>query len=128
MQWCEELPESCPPKCAFAPSGDKIYYRIIGGPIPCEKDFFSERKLHPDRPYPVSECQARSISIFPNKETCVLISKYPKFKNRPLYIAELILNENDGVIANTPSVKFSNHISWWKSVDFDMKKVTLSDE
>lgn len=65
MNWYEQLPPLCPPADAV-PCGGK-YYRIAKGNPVTDGDFFSQRKLQPDKQFTglgVDECIARSISLF----------------------------------------------------------------
>ena len=65
MIWYEQLPEQCPPMDAQPCGG--TYYRIANGNPVTEGDFYSQRKLHPNKVFTglgVDECIARSISLF----------------------------------------------------------------
>ena len=46
-RWFEELPEQCPPEDAIECNG--IYFRIANGNPATSEDFFSQRKLQPDK-------------------------------------------------------------------------------
>lgn len=127
MDWYENLPESCPPQDAVEPSGGQ-YYRILNSEIPENSDFLSHRALQPNGKFTVSECQAMAISLFTDKESCHTVAKFPKFRNRPLYIGKVVLNKSDGLIAHTPNKNSTNHYSWWRSKDFDIKTVILTNE
>lgn len=127
MDWYENLPDSCPPSDAMEPSGES-YYRIINSTQPVNSDFLSYRALNPDKKVFVSECQAKAISLFTDVESCRVISKLPKFKGKNIYIGELVLTKSDGLIAHTPNKNSTNHYSWWRSKEFDIKTVRLVNE
>ena len=127
MDWYENLPDSCPPSDAMEPSGES-YYRIINSTQPVNSDFLSYRALNPDKKVFVSECQAKAISLFTDVESCRVISKLPKFKGKNIYIGELVLTKSDGLIAHTPNKNSTNHYSWWRSEEFDIKTVRLVNE
>lgn len=112
MEWFENLPAHCPPKEAIIPKGEQ-YYRLSHNP-PKDEDFLSLREINPNQSFFVSECIARALSIFPDKDSCLEIKKLPLHKNK-LLIA-LTLNESDGVILRTTSRK--GHYSWWRSKEY----------
>lgn len=63
--WFEILPEYCPPSDANRCVG--TYYRIAQGDPATSADFFSQRKLQPDKVFTgkgIDECIARAISLF----------------------------------------------------------------
>ena len=47
MNWFEELPPSCPPADAVPCDGQ--FYRIAKGNPAEDSDFFSQRKMQPDK-------------------------------------------------------------------------------
>lgn len=117
--WYEELPEFCPPLKAIAPQSEK-FYRVAKGDPTQNSDFFSQRKLQPDKQFNVDECIARAISIFKDTEDALRLSLLPKFKGG--VIAEIILTERDGLIMKT----FKNsHYSWWRTKQFDYKNTRI---
>lgn len=118
MNWTESLPESCPPADAHAPSGEH-YYRISQGDPIKDSDFFSQRKLAPNKTFSgngIDECIARAVSIFSNLEDAKKKLKLPKFKDG--CIADIVLNSEDGVVKKT--FKQSHH-SWWRTQSFSCK-------
>ena len=60
--WAESLPDGCPPENAFAPQND-MFYRLVDTVPPEDKDFWSHRKLFPNRKFNISECLACSCSM-----------------------------------------------------------------
>lgn len=72
MNWFEQLPPQCPPSDAMPCNG--IYYRIAKGNPVDDSDFFSQRKLMPDKVFTglgIDECIIRSISVFSDIEDAV---------------------------------------------------------
>lgn len=127
MAWFEILPQSCPPECAIAPSR-VILYRILEAETPTNNDFLSQRMLYPNKKFHVDECQARAISVFSDIDSCKAVMKFPKYKNKNCRVGQLFLKEQDGVIANTPSKISKNHFSWWRSTNFDISSVEVTNE
>lgn len=124
MNWFEPLPECCPPSEAATSSGVP-FYRILKSNSVSEEDFLSHRALYKNRVFRVSECQARSISIFPDIQECSNVMKMPTFKNKETYVGEIVIEEQDGLIVNTPSNVSTKHYSWWRSEIFDIAKVKV---
>ena len=121
MDWYEQLPPLCPPSDAVPCSG--TYYRISKGNPATDKDFFSQRKLQPNRVFTglgVDECIARSISLFSELNDATRRLKLPKF--RSANIAEITLQPKDGVMKKTFS---DSHYSWWRSVDYDVSQAII---
>lgn len=77
--WFESLPESCPPADSEKCQG--IYYRVaIGNPAQSE-DFFSQKKLAPDKTFTgegIDECIVRAVSVFFRTHGCKASAKTPK--------------------------------------------------
>ena len=79
--WFEELPERCPPEDAQVCNG--IFYRIANGNPATSEDFFSQRKMQPDKVFKgegINECIVKSISLFSDKKEIEKRMKLPKFK------------------------------------------------
>lgn len=108
MKWAEPLPESCPPQDARHPNGE-LLYRIINGDSPTEDDFYSYRRLCPDKPFSLGECIARALSVFDKITACERILKTPRFRGKK--IIQLELHEDSGMIMKTG--KDPHHFSWW---------------
>lgn len=99
-EWFEALPEQCPPTDAAQCKG--YYYRIANGNPATTEDFFSQRKLQPDKVFKgfgIDECIARAISLFSTKEEAERRLKLPKFKNASIVIVKL--EPKDGMIKKT---------------------------
>lgn len=123
MTWFEQLPEQCPPADAVEACGR--YYRIAKG-LPTEsEDYFSQRKLQPNKVFigeGIDECIVRSVSLFSTQDDAKKRLLLPKFRNQKIVIVEL--KPKDGVIKKTfgPS-----HYSWWRTVDFDYSQAILAE-
>lgn len=116
MDWFEELPKQCPPNNAISPHNE-IYYRIVNSVPINSSHFLSQREISgSDKVFNnANECITRAISLFKNIEDSKKLLKLPKFKGG--IIAEITLNENDGVVLKTST---KSHYSWWRSQNFDI--------
>ena len=111
--WAEDLPDNCPPGCAKQPNSEE-FYRLVTSLPPTEQDFWSNRKLYPDREFEVDECRARSLSILKDHSQCIALRKYPTLKNKTA--VKLVLPMDAGVIKRTGR---KTHYSWWRRAGFD---------
>lgn len=111
MNYFESLPQSCPDADAMSYEG--IVYRLVSA-SPCDADFLSQRELSPEKKFNATECIARSLSVFDNKEEARKISLLPLHANKK--IAEVELIHKAGVIKKTG--KSAHHFSWWRARDF----------
>jgi hypothetical protein len=121
MNWYEQLPELCPPVDAVPCEG--TYYRIAKGNPASNGDFFSQRKLQPNKVFTglgVDECVARSISLFSDINDAIRRLKLPKFRNGQ--IAAVTLEPKDGVMKKTFS---DSHYSWWRSTNFEVSQAKI---
>ena len=121
MKWFEELPPSCPPADAVPCDGQ--YYRIAKGNPAEDSDFFSQRKMQPDKVFKglgVDDCIARALSVFADKSDATRRLKLPKFRDAK--IAEVTLEPKDGLMKQTFS---ASHYSWWRSMDFDVLQAKI---
>ena len=121
MNWYEQLPELCPPVDAVPCEG--TYYRIAKGNPASNGDFFSQRKLQPNKVFTglgVDECIARSISLFSDINDATRRLKLPKFRNAQ--IAGVTLEPKDGVMKKTFS---DSHYSWWRSTNFEVSQAKI---
>lgn len=115
-KWFEKLPDLCPPSTAFSPEGH-IFYRFCKKNPPVDDDFFSHRKLNPERNYVVSECQAMSVSLFETFEKMKEKQKLPHFRKK--HIIKISLSADDGLVAKTGS---DGHFSWWRSATCEIER------
>lgn len=111
-EWYEELPSCCPPENTIIP--DKKFYRLCVNNPPQNIDFLSHRNLFPTKPFNVTECIARSVSVWEQKEICLNLTKLPLHKTK--IIAEIDLKSHDGVILKTGK---PFHYSWWRAKNFN---------
>jgi hypothetical protein len=123
MDWFEDLPQYCPPPDATPSIG--TYYRIAEGDPTTSSDFFSQRKLQPNKVFKgqgVDECIARAVSLFQNIDDAKKRQKLPKF--RPSVIACVTLEPKDGMIKKTFR---DSHYSWWRSKLFNVEQAKVVD-
>ena len=93
-----------------------------GNPI-VDGDFFSQRKLQPNKLFKglgVDECIARAVSLFADEEDVTRRLKLPKFRHA--HIAEVVLTPKDGVMKKTFS---ASHYSWWRSTNFNISTAKI---
>jgi hypothetical protein len=121
MKWFEELPPDCPPADATPANGQ--FYRL--GSIPPEdSDFWSHRMRFPDKFFQVSECQARSVSIFDSINAVEKLQRrYPILAKKPIF--KIDLTPNDGLSLQTGEDE--HHFSWWRSTEFQMTSIKIID-
>ncbi len=120
MNWSETLPEQCPPDNAFDPEG-LVFYRLCDTSPPTIEDFKSQRAICPTCEYKnVSECIARSLSVWDNIDKCLNLLKLPRHKGKSAM--KLELTTNDGMVLQTFK---PNHYSWWKTQSFDIASATI---
>lgn len=121
MEWFENLPQYCPPSDANPCNG--TYYRIANGDPATSKDFFSQRKLQPEKVFKgqgINECITRAISVFAEIEDARKRLRLPKFRNA--VIARVELEAKDGLIKKTFR---DSHYSWWRSKDFNVEQAKI---
>lgn len=121
MKWFEELPLTCPP--SEASDCDGIYYRVANGNPATSTDFFSQRRLAPNKTFlgeGIDECIVRAVSVFADIEDAKRLLKLPKFKKAS--IAEVCLDKHDGKTLKTFK---KSHYSWWRSLSFDVHKAKI---
>ena len=120
-EWFETLPEQCPPTDAEQCEG--YYYRIANGNPATTEDFFSQRKMQPDKVFKglgIDECVTRAVSLFSEREEAEKRLKLPKFKKAN--IALVILEPKDGVLKKTFDIA---HYSWWRTKDFNVLQAKI---
>lgn len=114
-EWSEELPDQCPPAEAFSPDGQTLY-RFTKSEVPSEADFISQRGLKPESTFNgISECIARSLSVFNDLPHCQKMLKLPRWKGARILACPL--SEQDGLAMKTFK---AHHYSWWKTNNFDI--------
>lgn len=122
MPYFEDLNDCgiCPHVDAFAPDGATPYYRVVKvNPVTSES--FLPTPLREG--FEIDPCIAKSVSIYDSPDGIRNgYSKTPALKNKPGFIATLLLQPEDGLLKKT----FSNgHHSWWRSTAFDHNTVTV---
>ena len=108
MEWFEDLPVACPPSDATPCNGE--YFRIDNGNPATSPDFFSQRKLQPNKIFVgkgINECIARAVSLFKDKDDAQKRLKLPKFRHSVIAVVEL--EPKDGVMKKTFR---DSHYSW----------------
>ena len=96
-EWFEALPEQCPPTDAKRCEG--CYYRIANGNPVTTEDFFSQRKMQPDKVFKglgIDECVTRAVSLFSEREEAEKRLKLPKLKKANIDL--VILEPKEGVL------------------------------
>jgi hypothetical protein len=122
MNWYENLPPDCPPLEAFVPK--EPYFRL-GTIPPSDSDFWSHRHRFPHKVFHVSECVARSLSVFNDLEAAKRVkSLVPTLRNKPIF--QVDLTEEDGLVQQTGND--IHHHSWWRSTVFDLSKIKISEQ
>ncbi len=114
MDWIEELPDNCPPKSAEKPNGE--FFRLVENNPADKDDFASHRAVWPKKKFNVSECIARSLSIFSDVSGAEKIKKLPRHKSKS--IVKFVLKKDMGLIEQTGRDKF--HHSWWRNNETDI--------
>ena len=120
-KWFEELPEQCPPEDAKECNG--IYYRIANGNPATSADFFSQKRLQPDKIFTgegIDDCIVKSISLFSDRKEIEKRLKLPKFRKG--VIAEVRLEPKDGMIKKTFGAA---HYSWWRTNEFEVSQAKV---
>jgi hypothetical protein len=116
MDWFESLPSQCPPNEAFDPTGH-VFYRLSISEPPKEIDFLSNKFRFPNQAYNgVSDCIARSLSVFDDISKCVNLKKLPRHKTKSIMMLNLTIS--DGLVMKT--FKDENHYSWWRTKQFKL--------
>jgi hypothetical protein len=122
MKWFEELPPDCPPETASEPAA--IYFRL-GSIPPDDSDFWSHRRRFPHKVFSVSECIARSLSIFDDQEAAERLRRLiPAMRSKPIF--QIDLTEKDGLIQQTGND--AHHFSWWRSTEFDLSSIKILEQ
>ena len=114
----ESLPEDCPPVDATLTEEGVLFYRLARTDPPTDRDFDSWREQHPGKPLPyrISECRARSVSVFQLQTAIDRLRKLPRFRNQ--VVCELKLSAQSGKLQQTG--QDPAHYSWWPFADFNI--------
>lgn len=121
MEWFENLPQRCPPNDAVPCSGR--YYRIANGDPATTEDFFSQKRLQPNKIFKghgIDECITRALSVFKDISDAKKRLKLPKFRHSRIACVELSCK--DGLIKKTFA---DSHYSWWRSKGFNVEQAKI---
>jgi len=122
MNWFEELPSDCPPDEAFPP--DDTFFRL-GSIPPDDSDFWSHRRRFPHKVFQVSECIARSLSVFDDHESVLRLKRLlPSMRSKPVF--QVDLTEKDGLVQQTGNDM--HHFSWWRTTEFDLNTIKIFEK
>lgn len=122
MTWFEALPPDCPPDEAFSP--ENSFFRL-GSIPPDASDFWSHRRRFPHKVFQVSECIARSLSVFDDLDAVRQLRRLlPAMRSK--VIVQVVLTEKDGLIQQTGNDP--HHFSWWRSTAFDLQTIHIIEE
>ena len=116
MDFCEQLPEGCPPAGAREIREEREVYRLVRSNPPTESDFASHRALYP-RKYFRDECLARALSVNDSVQSARMTLKLPSMRDKALLVCRVRLLRGAGSILQTGGN--SGHYSWWQARDFD---------
>lgn len=114
FMWFEDLPVECPPNAATEVVVPETFYRLAQSPIITDEDFWSHRKLWPNKVFKTTECITRAVSIHKNIEDCQKLKMLSAHKDK--VIVSIVLSEGSGRVQQT--FKPSHH-SWWRKSTFN---------
>ena len=126
LDWVENLPKNCPPEDVLNPD-NQVFFRLTDDFPPSESDFYTVRKLDPDRIVRVSDCQALSLSLYDSVDGCKLArSTFRKLADK--LIVQITLPSEGGRVKKTDGLS-EGHYSWWLLKTFDPDNICeLVDE
>ncbi|MBK6728412.1 MAG: hypothetical protein IPG63_14445 [Xanthomonadales bacterium] len=116
MNYRDLLPEECPPEAAEEIAAPRDVFRLVRNMPPTLDDFRSQRAEKPETVFQVSECQARGLSVFAERQDAEARAlKLPRF--RGCLVCRVTLEAGAGRIQQTfqPS-----HHTWWPLAAFDI--------
>lgn len=109
MNWPNYYPENCPPDDAEKPSG--LVFRFTYKAKSSRADFKPYHREGKEWKNDCQTCQACGISVYTDLNEVLRVQKRtPAARNK--FIARYEVNENDGLIKNTPG-NSPNHHTWW---------------
>lgn len=118
--WVEKLPIDCPPEDAISPEGLDLF-RLVKSNPPTIEDFFPNPQNWPNKKFKMSECIAKSVSLFTRIDRLIDLKKLPRHRDK--LIAKVILYHKDGLIKQTFSDV--NHHSWWRTTEFNPNQTEI---
>ena len=116
----EPLPEDCPPETAEEIISPRIVYRRVWHNPPLNDDFRSQRAENPSKKFNVSECRARGVSVFVDREDLEELLKRPNFRGGQ--IAQVTLYPGAGYIEHTS--RTTSHHTWWPLAAYNILAVS----
>ncbi len=115
MTYRDPLPDGCPPNESEIISEAREVFRLVRQIPPSISDFQSQRTEKPNKPFSVSECQARGLSVFADRKDILRARKLTLLRGR--HICRVGLAEGAGRIQKTGA---SSHHTWWPFRDYDI--------
>jgi hypothetical protein len=110
----------CPPTDAYSPDGVTPYYRVVKE-NPVTSNSFLPTRIREG--LEIEPCIAKSVSIYDSLDGIRNgYSKTPALKNKPGFIAMIVLRPQDGLLKQTLS---NGHHSWWRSTEFNSETVKI---
>jgi hypothetical protein len=114
MNYCEQLPEGCPPAEAEEVTAKQDVFRLVRTDPPSSDDFRSQRAEKPGVTFPgISECHAKGLSVFVERTDCEKLLKLRHMRNRR--ICRIHLDAGAGRIQQTFQ---PTHHTWWPLEEF----------
>ena len=104
MTYREPLPEGCPPEDSEEIAEPRVVYRLVRNNPPSDDDF-----------RPVTECQARGVSVFASLNIAEDLSTRGSLQGRA--VCQVILAPGAGRILPTGG---RSHHTWWPLADYDI--------
>lgn len=116
MDYCEQLPEGCPPPRAEEIREEREVYRLVRSNPPSEWDFQSHRARYPAKSFR-DECRARALSVNESAQNALMTMKLPTMKGKALLVCRVTLTPGAGCILQTGGN--GGHYSWWVARGFE---------
>lgn len=114
----EPLPADCPPPEAEEIISPRLVFRLVHSDPPVDRDFQSQRALHPERPYRrVTECQARGLSVFSDRRDAE--QRLKRRNLRGMLLCQVFLSAGAGYIQQTGEHS-PTHYTWWPLAEFNI--------
>ena len=116
MNYCELLPEGCPPDGAEEIAAQRDVFRLVRSNPPTLEDFRSQREERPNAVFHgVTECQARGLYVYADRLVSQKATKLPRLRGRA--VCRVTLEAGAGRILQTGG---PSHHTWWPLATFDI--------
>ena len=116
MSYTEPLPPGCPPDGAEEITAQRDVFRLVRSNPPTLEDFRSQREERPDAVFHgVTECQARGLSVFADRQDSQKAAKLPRLRGRA--VCRVKLEAGAGRIQQTGK---PSHHTFWPLAAFDI--------